>query len=415
MAETETNSPGVSAPYRATAPAQPAYVIRDDSEALEIAHRFAAQIMQSTAARDRDRILPFAEIEAFSQSGLGAIAVPRSYGGADVSAATLGEVFAIIAAADASIAQIPQNHTAFLELLRYARDEAQRRHFFSLALQGYRFGNALAERGGKTTKDISTKLTQSGGGGYELNGEKFYTTGALFAHFVPVGAVDEHGRLYRVVAERSAPGLTIIDDWSGIGQRTTASGTLRLANVAVHESHIIAVHEFADEPSLYGPVSQFVHVGIDLGIARAALAETVAFVKTRSRPWIDSGKETAAEDPFTIAEIGDLTIRLHAAEAMTRRAGEIIDAARTALDDNAMARASIAVAEAKVLTTEIAVDASSKLFELAGTRAILAEQNLDRHWRNARTHTLHDPVRWKYFAVGNYHLNGTRPNRHAWI
>lgn len=414
MTDTETNSSGASAPYRATAPTKPAHVIRDDTEAVEAAHRFAAQVAQSAASRDRDRTLPFAEIEAFSQFGLGAIVVPRAHGGAEVSAATLAEVFAIIAAADASIGQIPQNHTAFLELLRSARNEAKRQHFFSLALQGYRFGNALAERQGKTTKDISTKLTQSGGS-YVLNGKKFYTTGALFSHFVPVGAVDEHDRLYRVVVERSAPGLTIIDDWSGIGQRTTASGTLTLENVAVHESHIIAVHEFAAEPSLYGPVSQIIHVGIDLGIARAALAETVAFVKTRSRPWIDSGKETAAEDPFTIAEIGDLTIRLHAAEAMTTRAGDVIDTARTALDDDAMARASIAVAEAKVLTTEIAVDASSKLFELAGTRAILAEQHLDRHWRNARTHTLHDPVRWKYFAVGNYHLNGTRPNRHAWI
>jgi alkylation response protein AidB-like acyl-CoA dehydrogenase len=241
------------------------------------------------------------------------------------------------------------------------------------------------------------------------------STGALFSQFVPVGAVDEQGRLYRVVVERTAPGLSITDDWSGIGQRTTASGTLTLENVTVPERHVIAVHEFADQPTLYGPVSQIIHVGIDLGIARAALAETVAFVRTRSRPWIDSGKETAAEDPFTISEIGDLTIRLHAAEALTRRAGEAIDAARTALDDDALARVSIAVAEAKVLTTEIAVDAGSTLFELSGTRSIRAEQNLDRHWRNARTHTLHDPVRWKYFAVGNYHLNGTRPNRHAWI
>src|ERR1700733_3517621 len=94
-----------------------------------------------SAKRDRDRTLPFAEIEAFSQAGLGAIIVPRAYGGAEISAATLAEVFAIIAAADPSIGQIPQNHTAFLELLRYARNAAQQQRFFTLALQGYRFGN----------------------------------------------------------------------------------------------------------------------------------------------------------------------------------------------------------------------------------------------------------------------------------
>jgi alkylation response protein AidB-like acyl-CoA dehydrogenase len=73
------------------------------------------------------------------------------------------------------------------------------------------------------------------------------------------------------------------------------------------------------------------------------------------------------------------------------------------------------VAEAKALTTEIAILATNRLFELAGTRSTLGVHNLDRHWRNARTHTLHDPVRWKYHAVGNYYLNNVKPPRHAWI
>ena len=79
-----------------------------------------------------------------------------------------------------------------------------------------------------------------------------------------------------------------------------------------------------------------------------------------------------------------------------------------------IAQAQIAVAEAKVLSTEIAMAATNKLFELAGTRSTLAEHNLDRHWRNARTHTLHDPVRWKYAILGNYFLNGVNPPLHAW-
>ena len=62
-----------------------------------------------------------------------------------------------------------------------------------------------------------------------------------------------------------------------------------------------------------------------------------------------------------------------------------------------------------------ALEASEKLFELAGSSATRAAHNLDRHWRNARTHTLHDPVRWKYYALGNYYLNGVPPPRHAWV
>jgi SfnB family sulfur acquisition oxidoreductase len=391
-----------------------AEIIADDAQAIETARALAAVFAQNAAARDATRALPHDEVAAFYRAGLGAVIIPRGYGGAGVSAVTIAEIFTTISAADPSLGQIPQNHTAFLELLRYSTDEAQKRKFFTLALQGASFGNALAERHGKTTKDISTKLSRQGGD-YVLNGQKFYATGALFSAYVPIGAVDDEGRVYRVVVPRAAPGLTITDDWNGMGQRTTASGTVTLENVTVPADHVIHVHQFAALPSLYGPMSQIIQAAIDLGIARAAIEETIAFVKTRARPWMDSGKDTAAQDPFIISQIGRLEISLHAAEAMLERAGETIDASRAALDAAAQSRSSIAVAEAKVLTTEIAIEATNKLFELGGTRSAMADLNLDRHWRNARTHTLHDPVRWKFYAVGNYHLNDAPPPKHAWI
>ena len=113
---------------------------------------------------------------------------------------------------------------------------------------------------------------------------------------------------------------------------------------------------------------------------------------------------------------GKLKIELHAAEALLRKAGQVLDQVSAApITAQSAARASIAVAEAKVLTTEVSLLVSEKLFELASSRATLAEFNLDRHWRNARVHTLHDPVRWKYHAIGAFRLNGTLPARHSWI
>ena len=135
----------------------------------------------------------------------------------------------------------------------------------------------------------------------------------------------------------------------------------------------------------------------------------------RTRPWIDSGNEHGYEDPHSIAAIGHLVIKLHAAEVLLRRAGGFVDAATMAPTNRSAAEASVAVAEAKAITTEIALEATNKLFELAGTRATLAEYGLDRHWRNARTHTLHDPVRSKYHAIGNYWLNDVAPPRHGAI
>jgi alkylation response protein AidB-like acyl-CoA dehydrogenase len=170
-----------------------------------------------------------------------------------------------------------------------------------------------------------------------------------------------------------------------------------------------------DEPSPLGPLAQIIHAAVDLGIARAAIKETVSWVRTRTRPWIDSGVDRATQDPLTLLQIGDLHVGLHAAEEILRLSGRAVDAVLAAPNFSTLAAASVAVAEAKVLTTEIALAATNKLFELSGTTSTLAQWNLDRHWRNARTHTLHDPVRWKSFAIGNFVLNEVRPPRNGAI
>ena len=240
-------------------------------------------------------------------------------------------------------------------------------------------------------------------------------TGALFAHRVPARAIDDEGRAVQVWVPRDAPGLTVIDDWNSFGQRTTASGTVVFDDVLVHPEDVVAVWPLAGRPGLYGPTSQLIQAAIDQGIAQAAVADALTFVRERARPWLDSGVERASDDPYIIADVGRLQVELHAAHEVLLETGRTLDAlAARHVDHEASARASVAVAEAKVLTTRIALEASEKLFELAGSSATRAAHNLDRHWRNARTHTLHDPVRWKLHLIGNYHLNHVLPARHSW-
>jgi alkylation response protein AidB-like acyl-CoA dehydrogenase len=184
-----------------------------------------------------------------------------------------------------------------------------------------------------------------------------------------------------------------------------------LDNVYVPADAVVHHHKGFERPTTIGSVGQIIHAGIDLGIARAAFSEMVDFVKTRSRPWTNSGVERASDDPLTIAKAGELAIRLEAASALVERAGNKVDIAQIDTTEENVVAATLAVAAAKVLTSEIALDASNALFELAGTASTSTGLNLDRHWRNARTHTLHDPVRWKYHVVGNYHLNGALPPR----
>lgn len=168
-----------------------------------------------------------------------------------------------------------------------------------------------------------------------------------------------------------------------------------------------------DNPTPMGPVAQIIHAAIDLGIARAALADAITFTKAHARPFFETSYQHGSEDPHVIAAIGDLVVRVNAASALTERAGRFVDIATADPTEDTVAEASIAVAEAKAITTEVSLHVSNKLFELTGARSTLDQFGFDRHWRNARTHTLHDPVRYKYVNVGNYFLNGVRPPRHG--
>ena len=383
-------------------------VIRSDAEALSVARELAAHFKRESAVRDRERRLPFDELELFSHTGLWGITVPKALGGAGVSNVTLAQVVALIAAADASLGQIPQNHFYALEVLRVNGTPAQQARLYAEVLAGQRFGNALAETGTKTAHDRTTHLAKAEDG-YRITGRKFYATGALYAQRIPTSVVDDNGVQHLAFVPRDSDGLTVIDDWSGFGQRTTGSGSVLFDNVFVATEDVIPFQSAFERPTPVGPLAQILHAAIDTGIARAAFEDALHFVSTKTRPWIDATTDIASEDPLTLKSFGHLSVRLHAAEALLERAGELLDIAQANTHAGTVASASIAVAEARAISTEISLAAGSTLFELAGSQATLAEHGLDRHWRNARVHTLHDPVRWKYHAVGNYYLNDVNP------
>lgn len=393
-------------------PATRPYLLKDDADALRVAHEVAERLAEGAALRDREGLLPLAELDLYSQSGIWSLNVPKAYGGPGLSNATLAKVISIVATGDPSVAQIAQNHLAINAVIDLDATDAEKRQVFDWSLSGLRFGNAFSEFGSKTVVDFQTKVTFEGDEAV-VNGEKFYTTGALLAHIVPIVAIGEKGA-YLVFADRDTPGLTVTNNWSSFGQRTTASGNVKIENVRLPKERAILLQDVTQVPTVQGPVSQIIQAAIDAGIGRAAIDETIRFLKTHSRPWVDSGKETAGEDTLTIVAIGDLKIKLHAAEALLEIAGRAIDKGHAEPTLENVSEATLRTAEAKVLTTQIAIEATNKLFELAGTRSTLAQHGLDRHWRNARVHTLHDPVRWKFHHVGNWYLNGVHPPRHPW-
>lgn len=262
-------------------PLLPAKVLRNDAEALQAARELADTARQQASRRDQQRKLPWAEIEQFTRSGLGSISIPKAFGGPEVSFQTIAEVFRVISAADPALGQIPQNQFGMIQLLRLTATEAQQAALFRSVLDGWRIGNAGPERGTKDTLTLKARITRDGER-YRISGEKFYSTGALFAHWVAVKALDEEGRQRLAFVRRGSPGLRIVDDWSGFGQRTTASGTVLLDQVPVDAELVVDNWRQREVPNTQGAASQLIQAAIDAGIAEAAIDDAIAFVREKS-------------------------------------------------------------------------------------------------------------------------------------
>jgi SfnB family sulfur acquisition oxidoreductase len=405
-----------------TSQLRPEVPVLSAGEAVAVAQALAAEFAPGAAERDRERRLPYDEVEQIKASGLLSLTVPAYLGGPGLPPSTVSAVFAVLAEADPNIAQVVHSHFVYCNLIRVSAGASQQAALFDRVLAGRLVANAQAERTGPTANDVATTLSLRADGRLLLSGTKYYCTGSPFADIVAVLAkLDDaagatglpHGQVV-VFLPAGTSGLSISDDWDSLGQRLTGSGTVVLDDIEVRRRWVVPRTAF-DTPNGYGAFAQLLHASIDVGIARAALRDAAEFVCGRSRPWFEAGVAQAVDDPLTVQRFGELQVDLVAAEAVLERAQRSVDEVFAAPTEEHASRASLDVAAAKVLAERASVGLGSAVFEVCGTRAVAPEVGLDRHWRNARTHTLHDPVRWKFQHLGRHALTGQAPPRHGAI
>jgi alkylation response protein AidB-like acyl-CoA dehydrogenase len=326
----------------------PVQLILNDQQAINAAYQVADFALEERNKRDQNRILPTEQINQFSQKGLGGIRIPKQYGGAFVSNKTLAHVFRILSKADANVGQIPQNQFGLLNFINITGSDAQKQFIYTEILAGKRIANGGPEKNSKDTKSIQTTLTLENGQ-YFLNGEKFYSTGTSFADWIAIRALHPDGYTVLAIVDRHAVGVEVINDWNGFGQRTTASGTVKLRNVVVDPALFFNERIISDTPNVRGAYSQLLQVAIDVGIAEAAFDDTLSSIR-KARPIIDAGVEKASEEHYTLQEVGKLNILLDAAILLLDEAAEYLDELDqlTQISSEQAARASILVAEAKI-------------------------------------------------------------------
>ena len=396
-------------------------VLSSTHEALQTARSVAATIAAGVVERELTGTWPEQELRQVAASGLLGIIVPATHGGPDLPQSTAVEVLRILSQADSAVGQLLLSHFVLSAAIQGLEGADPAPRIYRDVLDGAQIGNATVERGTRTSVERLTTVTRRDDDTWVLNGKKFYATGALGATWIGVAAripdtEPSHGAT--VFVQPADPGVSLnLDRWTSFGQRGTASGEVVLDQVVVDDEFVIDEGPDPDPvtapPSVLGAFDQALHAAVDIGIARAALEDGARFVTTKTRPWFEAGVDSAAEEPHVVRRFGELTARLYALEALLARGAGLIDDALAApeLTREAAASASLNVAAAKALAQEFAVEIASGVFELAGASATDAGYALDRHWRNVRVHSLHDPARWKYVHLGNHTLFGTNPPR----
>lgn len=369
-----------------------------------------AEIAQGALAREQQRILPFEQIEQLKQAGFGAVRVPVRYGGAGLSLPQLFDLLTELAAADSNIVQALRGHFAFVEDRLVAHKTQSQKLWFERFVAGELVGNAWTEVGSVQIGDVITRVIQNATGQRVVSGEKYYSTGSIFADWVDLFAFDEVSQQNVIaVINRHASGVDIQDDWDGFGQKTTGSGTLRVNAVEVPISHILPFDQrFKYQTAFY----QVVHLATLSGIAQAAVANFSEEVRHRTRIFSHSNADLVRHDPQVLQVIGQASAQAYASAAITQRAAAALQdaylshfAEQPEQDVQANIAAELESAQGQVVISRLVLELTSNLFNALSASASSTAKQLDRYWRNARTVSSHNPIIYKEKAIGDWEVN----------
>jgi alkylation response protein AidB-like acyl-CoA dehydrogenase len=390
--------------------------VEGEERADPIPQDVLARFAEEASARDVGRDLPFDSVETLKKLRFGAYRLPRRAGG---GGASLEQSFAAalkLAKADSNIAHIWRNHFMLIErLVVHPTTDPFLQRLRERVSGGELIGLAGTELDRKQTggaSPLSSKLVRHGAG-YRLSGRKFYSTGSIFADWISTYAALEDGTNASVLLPHDRKGLELVDDWDGMGQRLTGTGTTIFHDIEVAPEEIVRDEALHPQGKFFSStIAQLFLTTVIAGITAAIAEDAGEVLGSRERTFYFAPAENAKDDPLLLASLGERHADAFATEAIVLAAARVLDETAAVIATGADAEAevqaaAIAAAKAKVAVDAIAIRAASALFDVAGASATVRSRNLDRHWRNIRTIASHNPASYKAFAIGNRALNST--------
>lgn len=375
------------------------------------------EISRGELARESGRHLPLAALGQLQKKGLGSLTVPAEDGGAGYGQEDSLRLLMDLATADANTAHLVRSQLTFAEHVLGQPDPKIRQRWIQHLLAGEWAGNALSEKTGSRLGQTGTVVWEDEAHSLLIRGEKYYTTGTIFADWTLVSTEVDKPLVSRRVrrarrrgdseanAVNQSRALAVVrvqqprvqakDDWDGFGQRLTGTGTLQLKGAAVEE--------LFDTPTQSGVV--YIHEEVSLtallaGVGRAALRDGVELMRRRRRAFNTGGGLAPREDDQLLGIIGELSAQQAAVEELVRAVGRELDAGD-------LPAAKLLSQQAHVMVPRLVLDICTRIFDTLGASATSTDVQLDRHWRNARTIASHDPSAFMARMVGDWEVNQT--------
>jgi len=363
------------------------------------------QLAASASDRDKRAGIPDQEVQILRNSGLLKLAIPKEYGGIGASWTEIYKAVQTVSKADGSTGQMYANHVCLVNMSKAIGRPGQAEHYYRLtAEQNLFWGNAFNAR------DLRLKITPEGDH-FRVNGIKSFGTGLVAADLQAITAYQD-GIPFPIpfVVPKDREGIVYNDDWNNMGQRRTASGSFTFDNVLVTPDELVGPPPDPNSAfvTLAFVVTQLSKVYVYLGIAEGALEAAKQYTLTSTRPWMNSGVEQASKDPYILHQYGELWTALQAAIALADRAAQQIQQAwdrNVDLTHAERGEVAISVYTAKAMAIKAGLDITNRIFDVMGARSTSTKHGFDRYWRDLRTFSLHDPIAYKYQAIGDWLLN----------
>lgn len=370
------------------------------------------KIAEASVVREQDRVFPHEQVGWLKDAGFGTLRIPEEQGGFGASLEQTFLLLADLGEADANVSHIWRNHLAFVEDRLNAPVSQTNDTWIKRFLTGAFVGGGWTEANNVTLANLVTTIAAEDEH-WVVTGAKYYATGSLYADWLDVLGRGDDGELVTALVRSDDPGVTLVDDWRGFGQRTTASGTARYDRVRADRGDVFpAAGRFSYQAHFY----QIAMLSVLTGITRATLRDGSEALTERKRNYPQGLSDVPSGDAQLLQVIGQVSADAFAAEAALAHSARSLDrvvAGRLAGDDdNARQRlidAEVAVTQAQLVIIDAALRATTTIFDALGSSGVSEERSLDRHWRNARTLASHNPRVYKARILGDWLINGKDP------